>query len=239
MRFKNIIKLFKQGNVCVTGLRGTGKDLIMGNVIARRKDSYISNLYYGGEHFPLSLSALDIKNNYNNFITNNINTYVYPYEKKKDIYISDCGVYFPSQYCNKLNNSYEGLIGFQALSRQIGQCNVHINAQNLNRVWDKIREQSDIYIRCVKCFYIFGFVIQKIIIYDKYQSCLDRINPCRIKRVLFNAERRLQTNLYLDNFYNQHGVVKSKILFYRNKSLHNTLYFGDLLSNNLIERGCL
>ena len=44
MRFKRIIRYFKRGNVCVTGLRGTGKDLLMGNVIARRKKNYVSNL---------------------------------------------------------------------------------------------------------------------------------------------------------------------------------------------------
>ena len=37
MRFKKIIKLFEDQNVCVCGLRGTGKDLLMSNVVIRRK----------------------------------------------------------------------------------------------------------------------------------------------------------------------------------------------------------
>ena len=42
MLFSSVIRLFKRGNVCVTGLRGTGKDLLMSNVVVRRKKPYIS-----------------------------------------------------------------------------------------------------------------------------------------------------------------------------------------------------
>lgn len=230
MRFKRIMKLFKKGNVCVTGLRGTGKDLLMGNVIARRKETYVSNMNYGYDYIPLKLTDLDIKNTYKEFISGNVKKYIYPYPKNVDIYISDCGVYLPSQYCNLLNRDYEGLISFQALSRQIGRCNVHTNAQNLNRVWDKLREQSDTYIRCCWCIYFLGFVFQKVVIYDKYESCLNRLNPCRIKKPLFcNKMRKQQVELYLDNFYNLHGNVKARFLLYRNKSEHNTYLFGDML----------
>lgn len=230
MRFKRIIRFFKRGNVCVTGLRGTGKDLLMGNVIARRKKNYVSNLNYGGDYTPLILSELDIKNKYSNFINNQVNSYFYPYLLGSDIYISDCGVYLPSQYNNLLNRDFEGLISFQALSRQIARCNVHINAQNLNRVWDKLREQSDIYIRCTRCIYIFGFVIQRIVIYDKYDSCVNRVEPCRIHVPMFNRAAKQNAKIYIDSFRNSHGFVKSGILFYKNKSKHDTLYFGNLLS---------
>ena len=163
-----------------------------------------------------------------------IKQYNYPYPKECDIYISDCGIYLPSQYCNQLNRDYEGLISFQALSRQIARCNLHINAQNLNRVWDKLREQSDVYIRCVKCYYIFGFVLQKVVIYDKYESCLNRVNPCRIRKPLFASKKVKQdVELYLDNFYNIHGNVRSHLLFYKNKSKHNTYLFGDILEGSL------
>lgn len=234
MRFKKIINLFKNGNVCVCGLRGTGKDLLFGNVIARRKKPYISNLNYGYEYVKLILNDLNINNNYNNFINDNINIYSYKYDIKNDIYISDAGIYLPSQYCNELNKYYQGLITFQALSRQVAQCNIHFNAQNLNRVWDKVREQSDIYIRCRKCFYIFGLVIQFITIYDKYESCLARVSPCRISvPITSDKEAKMSAKLYLDNFYNIHGSVKNRILIYFNKSKHDTLQFGKLLRKEI------
>lgn len=230
MRFKKIVDLFENHSVCVSGMKGSGKDILFGNVINRRKIDYISNLDYGGYYHPLLLKKFDIPNNYANFINGNVLTYDYDYPLGADVYISDVGVYLPSQYCNQLNKEYPGLITFQALSRQIAMCRVHINVQSLNRAWDKLREQSDFYIRCRKCFFLFGFVIQTITLYDKYESCLNRINPCRV-RVPFLAKKEVKMNaqLYLDNFYNQNGEVKNKLLIYRNKSKHDTYYFGKLL----------
>jgi hypothetical protein len=49
MRFKKIIRMFEDGNVCVTGLRGRGKDMLMSNVVVRRKKPYVSNVDYKGK----------------------------------------------------------------------------------------------------------------------------------------------------------------------------------------------
>lgn len=230
MRFKKIIKLFDSGNVCVTGLRGTGKDVLFGNVIARRNVDYVSNLDYGYKYNKLELNNLDCgKNTFENFISGNVNYYKYPYPLGSDVYISDVGVYFPAQATLKLNAKYDYFSVYEALSRQVSRNNVHINVQNLNRAWDKIREQSDIYIRCRKCFVIFGFVIQFITIYDKYQSCVDRVAPCRVTVPFFNKEAQLSAKIYIDDFVNRHGSVKNHILIYRNKSTHDTYYFEKLL----------
>lgn len=230
MRFKKIIELFKQGNVSVCGMRGTGKDLLFGNVIERRNEQYVSNINYGKGFNYLRLSDLIINNHYNNFIDNQVNSFYYKYPQYADIYISDCGIFLPAQYCNELNKKYEGMISFYALSRQIAQCNIHTNAQNLNRVWDKVREQSDTYILCRKCIYLFGLVLQFITIYDKYESAVNRVKACRISTPLFaTKEVKQNTRMYLDNFYNQHGSVKNRVLLYFNKSKHDTLYFGKLL----------
>lgn len=244
MRFKKVIKLFKSGNVSVCGLRGRGKDLLISNVIVRRDKPYISNIDYGGQYIPLDLTKLDVKNNYNNLINNKMNYFNYEenYPLNTDIYISDLGVYLPSQFCNKLNNTYDYLPTFMALSRQLGYgTNIHYNGQNLNRVWDKIREMSDIYIQCDKVIYIplkklkifkHDFVIQKITLYDKYESAVARVKPCRVSSRMFDKNiSKVQIKMYLDNFYNSHGMVKSKILLYRNKSNYNTYYFDALFKS--------
>lgn len=232
MLFSSVIKLFKKGNVCVTGLRGTGKDLLMGNVIARRKCDYVSNLDYTSDclFHNLDYNLLDLgKNTYKDLINNDIKYYCYPYPSESDIYISDVGCYFPSQYCNELNRDYKNMPLYMALSRQVSHNNVHINVQNLNRAWDKIREQSDIYIRCRFAIYLFGFVFQGITLYDKYQSCIDRVKPCKISVPLFaNKEIRQNAEIYMDKFRNSYGSVRNKLLFYRNKSKHDTYYFEKL-----------
>ena len=231
MRFKKIIKLFEENCVSVSGMKGTGKDIFFGNVIARRKVPYVSNLNYGYCLEELKLENLDLHNNYKNWNSVNIIPYNYPYTLGADIYLSDAGIYLPSQYCNQLNKDYEGIISFQALCRQVcGGTRFHFNTQNLNRVWDKIREHSDVYIRCKKCVVLFGIVFQSITIYDKYESCLSRLNPCRVKvPLLGDKNAKMQARLYLDNFYNQHGKVSNRLLIYRNKSKHDTWYFGRLL----------
>ena len=240
MRFKKIVRLFEQGNVCVTGLRGTGKDLLFGNVIQRRKKDYVSNVDYGSSLFfrfyKANLLDLDCRNIYRNFITGNINEFQWVYPDGADVYLSDCGVYFPSQYCNELNKMYGGIVTYQALSRQVSFNNFHCNCQSLGRVWDKIREQSGVYIRCRKCFYLFGYVLQFITIYDKYDSCLARVQPCRVHVPLLNAPARAMAQTYIDNFFNVHGSVKNRILFYKNRSKHDTYYFRYLMGGKKNEK---
>ena len=233
MTIKGIIKLFERGNVCVTGLRGTGKDVLFGNVIARRKRDYVSNLNYTNDsrYHLLDFGAIDCgKNDYRDLLSGNVKYYRYPYPSGSDIYLSDAGIYFPSQYCSELNRDFKYLPTYFALSRQVSHNNVHVNVQNLNRCWDKIREQSDIYIRCRGCVVLFGkLVIQTITIYDKYQSCLDRVEPARIS-VPFMAKKEVQQNarMYLDKFRNTYGVVKNRLLVYWHMSEHDTYYFEKL-----------
>lgn len=236
MKIKKVVKLFKQGNVCVVGLRGKGKDMLMGNVIARRKkEDYVCNTDYccKAQFYPFELEKLECgKNIYENFINGNITPYTYPYRLGTDVYIADAGIYFPSHYCNELNKKYGYVPTFMALSRHLGDCNVHFNVQNLNRVWDKIREQSDTYIMCRRCIVLFGrIVIQQIRIYEKYQSCVDRVPPFRMKRPLFNREAKAQIDIARSKYDCTYGVVKSGTLLYWNKTNYDTHIFREILKN--------
>lgn len=230
---KNIIKLFRSGNVCVFGLRGRGKDLLMSNVVIRRGLPYVCNTDYGGDHILLVMKEFDCGGNtYDNFLNNNIQPYTYPYNDGVEIYISDAGVYFPSQYCSELNRKYGYFSTFMALSRHLGECNVHFNVQNLNRVWDKIREQSDIYICCNWSRVLFGrFVIQKVTIYEQYDSAVMRVPPYRPPKVRMNEDRRMQMQMAKQNYRISHGDIKSRIIFYRNKSAYDTRVFKKMLEN--------
>jgi hypothetical protein len=204
----------------------------MSNVVIRRDLDYVCNIDYGGKYHPFSYEDLNCGcNEYSNFITGNINNYSYPYPDGTDVYLSDAGIYFPSQYCNELNKRYQYMSVFQAISRHVGDCNFHFNAQNLNRVWDKIREQSDLYIMCRRCFYIFGFVLQFITIYDKYDSAVSRMRPLRLPRpLLANSQTRMLRNIQLAQFEASHGRIVNRILFYKNRSTYNTRQFREILS---------
>lgn len=126
-----------------------------------------------------------------------------------------------------MNKKYPYLPSYVALSRQISRNNIHFNVQNLNRAWDKFREQSDTYIKCNWCKVLFGkIVIQSVTVYDKAESCQARVRPCRVSvPLLCGGERRTQIEMYRDNFFNQHGEVKDMLLIYWNKSKHDTYLF--------------
>lgn len=236
--FSTIRSLFHHGNVCVTGLRGTGKDMLFANVIERDHRPYIANVDYKCKrsiYIPLDFKKLDVLNNYDNLVNNRIVPYEYPYPENVDIYLSDAGVYFPSQYCSELNKKYANMPIFQALSRQLGNCNFHVNVQNLPRCWDKIREQSDIYIRCIDCKVFGKIVFQSVIVYDQYDACASRVEPYRHIAIplVCSAEQRALLRTKDEEMFRQfrekNGSVRRHMLIYLNRSKYDTRLFKTIL----------
>lgn len=230
-KIKKIIKLFEAGNVCVCGLRGRGKDMLMANVVVRRELPYVSNTDYGEGHIPFNPLQYDCGGNtYINFIEGKLKNYKFPHEDGTDIYVSDAGIYFPAQYCTELNKTYGFLSTYIALSRQLGESNFHFNVQNLNRVWDKIREQSDIYIMCNWCRVLFGKVVfQLVTVYENYDSAVNRIPPYRPPKVRMNSDRKMNNALEKQRYRTAHGDIKRYKLIYLNKSTYDTRVFKKLL----------
>lgn len=235
MKFKEIIKLFEEGNVCVCGMRGRGKDLLFSNVAMRRDLAYISNINYGRNWHPFEYEKLDCGDNtYKEFISGELYPYTFPYEDGTDIYLSDAGIYFPAQYCNELNRDFRAMAVYQAISRHVGQSNFHWNSQALNRVWDKIREQCDVYILCRWKLYIKGFdiVIQKVTIYSDYNSALARRKPLHLPMPIFaNKEMKLQRRIQQAQYEAQYGEIRSGILCYKHKSNYDDRRFKEMLKN--------
>lgn len=231
MGIKRIKKLFERYSVAVCGQKGSGKDVLFGNVIARRKLPYVSNTNYGGQYIPFDANALMCGGNtYMNFLKGNIKAYSYPYKDKTDIYLADVGVYFPSQYCNELNKNFPQIPVFEALSRHLGDAKLHYNVQAINRSWDKIREQCDIYIQCIRCIFIGQLVIQKVRVYEKYSSAADKVLPWRLRLpLLANKEMRLHYELQKQQYENAHGKIRDYILIYINRSKHDTRSFRTML----------
>lgn len=245
--FRAVRKLFKRGNVSVCGLRGRGKDMLIANVIARDKRPYISNVDYRCKNtwIPLDMNKFDVCNSYKNFISGNVNYFKYDYPEGVDIYISDVGIYFPSQYNGELNRDYKAFPAFMALSRQIGDCNVHTNSQALSRPWDKLREQSDIYIKCNRCIYFGRFfrripllrrlVFQVVTTYTQYDAANSDIEPyVRIKTPMsisgkVRAEYKARDRAAHRKFNEDHGTIKRYWLLYLNRSQYDTRVFKTIL----------
>lgn len=238
MGFNKVKRLFKNGSVCVTGMRGTGKDMLMANIAARR-DQHISNVPYGDGYIPVDFALLDIKNDNHALVGGRVTPYYYPYPEGVDLFISDIGIYFPSQFNDHLNKKYSTLPFFLALSRQLGRSNVHLNVQNLNRAWLMFREQSDTYIRCEWCKVFGKVVVQSVVVYDKYEACLARADPFWYPNCPLLAspeEKRLHRNnkrMAYQRYREQHGDVKRQYLVYVNKSDYDTRYFKTLLEGGI------
>lgn len=237
MRLKQLAKLFDKRSVSVCGMKGTGKDMLFANIIAKRKYKYyisnmdykITNKIFRKEWINFDPKLLRVGNDYQTFLNGKVKEYVYPYPDNTDIYISDCGIYFPSQYSGRLDVEYKDIPTFLALSRQLGNCYVHTNCQALGRVWNKIREQSDVYIVCQRCFVVLGFVIQKIRIYENYESAEKNVIPFRLSMPMLNSQNRQNVLIERQRYYQNYGKIQEKWLFYRNKSKYDTRRFKTIL----------
>ena len=209
-----LLKRFDKGNVIVFGNKGKGKDLVFQKVIKWRKKDYFSNLDYGKGFRPISLSEIDVNNDFNNFIKEKINqTEKRPDMEGVDIYISDSGIYLPSQFDTTLHKTYKGLPIYYALSRQLYANNVHTNVQNLEREWKALREMGDTYIWCRNTIKIFGYLVTECYIYEKYETALNRTLPLATN--IFDKD----DNLSKKQFDATNGSIEKILIFNRIKSL--------------------
>lgn len=179
INFYNKSKLknyFKKSNVIVYGKKGSGKDVLM-DFIATSKKEYYSNVPYSKK--PLEIvnpNQLRLGNNtFESMLNNQVDKVCWDYKEGVDFFISDCGVYLPSQYDYILHKKYGGLPLLYALSRHIGLHNIHCNAQNLERIWKPLREQADIYIKVLETIKLPFILITKYRVYDKYQSAVQDV----------------------------------------------------------------
>ena len=226
------VKLFTKGNVLVSGMKGRGKDMAFCIVVNARKKNYISNVQYSKPNKKYQRFYFDPKvwelsgNTYNDFISGDIKTYSYPYPDGIDYYISDSGIYFPAQYQSELCKKYRSAPIFQALSRQLGNCCVHCNSQKQNRVWDKIREQSDIYIVMRSCKVFFRKLVYLVAYsYDLEASAESQIIPPR-----FGIGKTAKQARY--NFEIAYGKIRKYSFFAKLPYAYDSRRFKRILENN-------
>lgn len=227
-----IPRLFERQNVCVCGMMGSGKDVLFGNVIARIRRPYISNLDYGGDRIVFKPWMLDFNNNWKNLMTDSINRYEHLFPDGYHMYLSDLGLYLPAQFQGEITKLYPN-VGFSIpMFRQVAGGWLHGNAQTPNRIYDKIREHFDIWISCRWCKVLFKkIVIQYVVEYERYQSCVDRVPPFPLRRPLLNPNRIQQYEIQKANYLIAHGRVRPRLLIYKNKSKHDTRAFKEMFAN--------
>lgn len=214
---KDILNRFKNGNVIVSGRKGYGKDLLFQYVINKRKSGYFSNLDYGGCYHNIAVKDLELSpNDYNHFIKGEIKQINKNEEMEgHDIYLSDSGVYLPSQFDSTIQKVYPSLSIFFALNRHLYNNGMHLNAQRLDRIFKSLREQADSYIllrkRRIKIPF---FIVIRTRVYEKYDSALQELEPLNSR--FFNKYSKAEVDLYKA----KHGYIKNGLLFISKRSLH-------------------
>lgn len=209
---RDIIRMFRKGNVIVAGHKGRGKDLLFQYVISRREKSgeiHAANIRYTPQTKIRSISYYELSNNsLKNFISGNYETESKIFTQKEDFYISDGGVHLPSHETKRLDRDYPTLPTVYALSRHLGQFNIHANTQAYERLWNKLREQADYCITCERCRVIGRLVFQRIIVYDRPQSAFEYVLPYKINKSIFHPFASRESRARADEFNARYGYVR-------------------------------
>lgn len=214
---KRIKDAFTSGSVMVSGRKRFGKDVLFQTMINARKETYFSNISYGGDYHHIEMKDLLLgDNDYKSFIDGKV-TQCDKINKLEghDIYISDGGVYLPSQMDSYLHKIYPSFPITYALSGHMYNNGIHVNTQRLDRVWKALREQADYFVRMRKRCLIIPFIIVLFTTeYDKYESAVQELSP--MKSTLFNKYSKAEKELYKA----QHGFIKDGFIIVSKRSLH-------------------
>lgn len=224
-----ILSAFRGGNVIVFGRKGKGKDLLFQYVInQRKKEHYYSNLNYGGDFTYIEPRELELpKNSYENFINNDIkkvekNTNL----EKADIYFSDAGIIFPSQYDNKLHKTYPSFTITYALSRQLYANNIHCNTQSLDRVWKALREQADSYFLIRKKLIMPFYIKLTIVYYERYNTAKNEKLPFKKTLAMGKQAKALKKQFDAENgeIYQFNLRILKKSIKYNTRAYHDIIF---------------
>lgn len=206
----NIVNCFSRSNVIVVGKKGRGKDSFFQMIIDRRKKPCYANIDYGKYSEVKPLGDLNINpNTYEKIIADDITVIDKTQDENKDYYLSDGGIYLPSHFDSTLSKTYPTLPSYYALSRHLTNSNIHVNVQNIDRLWKKIREQADDYFKMLNCIYIGRLCIMSVRYYEEYNALVSGVRPFKCG-LLASAERQA---LKAD-FDSKNGLVKDMIIFY-------------------------
>lgn len=208
---KDLIRMFRSGNVLVAGNKGRGKDLLFSYVICRREkdgEKHAANIRYttNTKLRPLTFYSLD-NNSKKNFISNTFEPETHTFVEGEDYYCSDIGTQAPAWAHNELEKYYATLPIVFALSRHLGDFRIHANAQVWELIWDKLRKQADYCVYCEKCKVFFGRIaVQRVVLYDRRLTAEDYVQPYKVKRRIFGAKPEDYARAH--DFNAKYGLVK-------------------------------
>lgn len=228
---KFVVKCFQRANCIVCGHKGNGKDLLFMYVINKRHEKHYSNIKYNSQTTVMEPKEFNIDpNTYKNFLDGEVEQIPKTLKEGRDYYLSDGGIFMPSTYQDQLVKKYPSLPLAYAIQRHLYNSNFHCNVQNIQRLWDKIREQADYYFTCVSVIKLGKRTfIQKIRYYEQYEAAKANVLPFQVNKFLgiFPDKDQLARE---HEFRAQNGNVRYVWIFNRlPKEHYDTRYFHSVL----------
>jgi len=220
-----LVSEFSRCNVVVYGKKGSGKDLTFSHVINLRKERHYSNMPYNKLTTVMGLDSLSVGDNtYEDFIDGTLCKFKPVFDDGLDFYVSDAGVYLPSQYDKELSIRYPSMPLYYALSRQLHKQNIHCNVQAIGRLWKKLREQSDSHIWIRKTVDKGDYFVVHAISYDRYESAERRLLPVKDKQygatygdIVERRFRILKSSIDYDTYYFRTLLLDTPVSLYDRK----------------------
>ena len=214
-----ILKMFRSGNVLVAGHKGRGKDLLFQYVIAARErdgERHAANITYTKKTHKRPISYYSLSNNSRkNFISGDYETETHTFVEREDYYISDAGVALPAHAHNELEKRYPTLPIVYALSRHLGDFNIHANSQEFCRVWDKLREQADYFIYQEGAKVIGRYAFIRFVTYDNLSSAMAHRQPYTVRRTPILRRANKYDLAHAHTFNAQYGTIIRDWLWYK------------------------
>ena len=211
---RHLVHEFERCNVVVAGKKGAGKDLLFQAMINARKAPYYANIDYGGDCKIVTPKHVSVSpNTYVDFITDKVTQIERVFEERRDVYISDGGIYLPSYMDSQLYKQFPSFPIFYALSRHISNSNVHVNVQNFGRLWKALREQADAFVLVKRTYRLPFFLVVKAIWYDRLESAMANLEPVKVR--VFNKYAKAETDVY----HAERGEMKQGLVFIRKRSI--------------------
>jgi len=173
-----LVDIFNNHKTETFGYQGTGKDLLTSHIIRLIGRPHYGNIRYDGNTVLFDLIDLNAGGNtYQNLINGTVTKFRRKFSEGWHKYISDCGIYLPSQYHKDLEDLYPGMPVEFALHRQLYDSQIHINSQDIDRPWTKLTEQIDAFINTLGVRREGDYLYIRYIYYTKYDSARRGLLP--------------------------------------------------------------
>lgn len=165
-----LLWIMSSRNTYVFGPQGSGKDTLIAHFLEILNGLHYSNIRYNENTVVTKIKAFGAGDNtFSDLINDTLTPYESPFVAGTTLICSDAGAYFPSSEYKKLDEMYPSMPMWLAFLRQIGH-NFICNSQAYGRLWVKIREQMDYFIRLLAPVFIKDYIIVNAISYDRAES---------------------------------------------------------------------